>query len=49
VLERDLLIGRVRIRVIHLLRISHAEQSEIANVTRLMKAIEHAMLGEVGS
>jgi excisionase family DNA binding protein len=46
VLERDLLIGRVRIRVIHLLRVSHAEQSEIANVTRLMKAIEHSMLGD---
>jgi excisionase family DNA binding protein len=44
VLERHLLVGRVRIRLVHLLRAAHAEQSEVATVTRLMQAIDHATL-----
>jgi hypothetical protein len=44
VLERHLLIGRVRIRLVHMLRARHAEQSEIATLTRLMQAIDHATL-----
>jgi PAS domain S-box-containing protein/excisionase family DNA binding protein len=44
-LERHLVAGRVRVRLVHLLRAGRAEDTEIVTVVRLMQAIEHATLG----